>query len=150
MASLPIHWIEAHTHAHATEDEARVAKALAFACSEGKVRRESLRGHFGNPIVRLTSKVDEARAVRAAWSRWAAAGLLASLARDVEARVDDGGVLHFRLDKQESFLGSLAPAKNPDSIDLRVRLRAHPATRAEFLRVARALLGGGDPPAPDP
>ncbi len=50
MAKLPIHWIEARTYAHATEDEARVSAALAFALPEGESVREVLEGHFGNVL----------------------------------------------------------------------------------------------------
>src|SRR5256712_13373396 len=105
MVSLPIRRIEAHTYCHATEEEERVATALAFACPEGETSREPLEGHFGNPLVRLTRRVEKAAAIRTVWERWTAAGLPSRVVEDGEARLDEDGVLHFRLDKQAGDQG---------------------------------------------
>ena len=51
MARLPIHWIEARAHCHATEEEGRVLQALNTACPGESLSREVVRGHFGNPLV---------------------------------------------------------------------------------------------------
>ena len=140
MADLPIRRIEARTHCHATEEEERVATALAFAVPEGVAAREELEGHFGNPLVRLTRRVEKRPAIRAVWSSWAAAGSPSAIARDVEARIDDEGVLHFRLDKQAAFLDRLELAHDSDPIDVRLKLVAYPAKPAEARRVAHAIL----------
>jgi len=142
MAKLPIHWIEARTYRHATEEEARVEKALGFAFPAGETRREDLEGHFGNPLVRLTRRIDDAASIRAVWQGWSAAGLPASLASDVDARVDEDGVLHFRIDKQEAFQGRLALATDADMIDVRVKLVAFPAKAEIARRVAHSIVEG--------
>src|SRR6266704_3295830 len=59
MADLPIRRIEARTYCHATEVEERVAAALLFAVPEGETSREELECHFGNPLVRLTRRVEK-------------------------------------------------------------------------------------------
>ena len=143
MGKLPIHWIEARTYAHATEDEERVARALAFAFPEGPTAREALEGHFGNPLVRLTRRVEDGKHIRSVWELWAAAGLPSSLREDVDARVDEDGILHFRLDKQAAFGDSLSLAKDPDSIDVRLKLMAYPAKPEVARAVARAVLAEG-------
>jgi RNA-binding protein len=140
MAELPIRRIEARTYCHATEKEERVAAALAFAVPEGEMSREALEGHFGNPLVRLTRRVEKRPSVRAVWGHWSAAGVPAAIARDAEARVDDDGVLHFRLDKQAAFRERLALAQDADHIDVRVKLIAYPAKPAEARRVAHSIL----------
>ncbi len=142
MASLPIHWIEARTYCHATEEEDRVAHALAFACSAGEAAREVLEGHFGNPIVRLVRRVSDRRAIQEVWARWSDAGLSAAFQGDVDARVDDDGVLHFRLDKQEAYQERLVLAKYADAIDVRLKLIAYPAKPEQARRVARSILSG--------
>lgn len=142
VAALPIRWIEATAHVHATEDEARVLAALDVACPDGPLARDALEGHFGNPIVRLVRRVERGEAIRAVWERWRAVGLLDTIAPELDARVDDEGVLHFRLDKQAAFLGTLALAKDADSIDVRVRIQAYPAKPEAFRTVARSLVGG--------
>jgi RNA binding exosome subunit len=76
------------------------------------------------------------------WDRWHAAGLPEDLSKEVDARVDDDGVLHFRLDKQAAFEERWELAKDPDTIDVRVKLVAYPAKPERARRVARAILEG--------
>src|SRR5207245_8630677 len=95
MAELPIRRIEARTYCHATEEEERVAAALLFAVPEGETSQEELEGHFGNPLVRLTRRVEKRPRIRAVWGRWSAAGVLAGMARDVEGWMVVGGGLPF-------------------------------------------------------
>jgi RNA binding exosome subunit len=142
MVSLPIRRIEARTFCHATEDEARVATALAFACPGGETSRELLEGHFGNPLVRLTRRVEKAAAIRTVWERWTAARLPTWIAKDVEARVDEDGFLHFRLDKQAAYRETLEAAHGSDAIDIRVKLVAYPAKPEAIRRVAQSVLQG--------
>jgi len=140
MADIPIRRIEARTYCHATEEEEKVATALAFAVPEGVASREQLEGHFGNPLVRLTRGVEKRPAIRAVWSRWATAGVPSAIARDIEARLDEDGVLHFRFDKQAAFRERLELAVDSDPIDIRLKLIAYPAKPAEARRVAHAIL----------
>jgi len=142
MAKLPIHWIEARTYRHATEDEARVETALAFAAPGVESAREVLEGHFGNVLVRLTRHIDDGKSIREVWERWSAAGLPQALDSDVDARVDEDGVLHFRLDKQAAFQERLALAKDSDAIDVRLKMVAYPAKPEIARRVARSILEG--------
>jgi len=140
MANLPIRWIEARTYCHSTEDEAKVAQAIDFACPGGKMTRELLEGHFGNSLIRLTRRVDEAKSIRIAWERWNLAGLANAISRDVDARVDEEGVLHFRLGKQAAFQERFELAKDSDSIDVRLKLISYPAKPERARRVARSLI----------
>ncbi|MCI4371516.1 MAG: hypothetical protein L3J78_02600 [Thermoplasmata archaeon] len=142
MANLPIRWVEARTYCHSTEEEERVATALAFACPGGEVTREVLEGHFGNPLVRLTRRLENGKLIRAVWDRWSAEGLTDSIGQDVDARIDQEGILHFRLDKQEAFQERLALAKDSDIIDVRLKLIAYPAKPEEARRAARLILAG--------
>jgi RNA-binding protein len=142
MAKLPIHWIEARTYRHATEEEGRVEKALSFAFPAGESSREALEGHFGNPLIRLTRRIEDAASIRSVWDRWSTAGLPAAFRSDVDARVDEEGILHFRLDKQEAFQGRLALATTSDVIDVRVKLVAYPAKPEVARRVAHSIVEG--------
>ncbi len=143
MAKLPVHWIEARAYCHATEDEARVAQALDAACPAGESVRESLEGHYGNPLVRLTRRIEEGKAIRSVWDRWTAAGLPERIARDLESRVDDDGVLHFRIDKQAAYFEKLTLAQDTDPIDVRLKLMAFPAKPEVARQLARSVLAGG-------
>ncbi len=142
MAKLPIRWIEARTYRHATEDEGRVGRALDFAVPGEAPAREALQGHFGNELVRLTRRLEENPSIRTAWERWTAAGLLEALATEADARVDEEGILHFRLDKQAAFEERWSLATDSDTIDVRVKLVAYPAKPESARRVAKSILAG--------
>lgn len=140
MPSLPIRWILARTYCQATEDEARVDAALDAAVRGGKTSRDRRTGQFGNPVLVLSRRLDTAEDLRAAWRRWGEAGILGALVADLEARLDDEGVLHFRLDKQDAYEGRLILHRDADTIDVQVKLKAYPAKPAEIRRVARILV----------
>lgn len=140
MASLPIRWIVARAYCQTTEEEDRVARALETAAPGAEETRTRLEGQFGNVILAITRRIDRSNGILAAWSRWQEAGLVGALEGPLEGRVDDDGVLHFRVDKQAAFAGDLIPARGSDSIDIQVKLKAYPAKRDEILKVARKLL----------
>lgn len=144
MASLPIHWMVARAYCQATEEEDRVVQALETALPGALEAQEKLQGQFGNPLVAITGRIERSEAIRTVWERWCQAGLGSTLRDDLEGRVDDDGVLHFRLDKQTAFAGELIPAKGADAIDVQVKLKAYPAKREGILKVARALLAEAD------
>src|SRR2546428_3641173 len=122
MSKLRIRRIEARTYCHGTEAEEGVATALLFAVPEGETSGEPLEGHFGNSLVRLTRRVEKRPGIRAVWERWSAAGVPTAIAHDVEARMDQDGVLHFRLDKQAAYQQRLELAKDSDPIDVLLKL----------------------------
>jgi len=84
--------------------------------------------------------VEKRPGIRAVWERWYAAGVPTAIAHDVEARMDQDGVLHFRLDKQAAYQERLELAKDSDPIDVRLKLIAYPAKPAEARRVAHSIL----------
>ncbi len=142
MASLPIRWILARTYGQATEDEARVATALEAAVGGGMPSEDRLMGQFGNPMLVFSRRLERAEEVRTAWRRWTEAGIVKALAKDLDSRIDDDGVLHFRLDKQEASGGRLALHEDADTIDIQVKLKAYPAKPEEIRKVARSLVTG--------
>ncbi len=141
MASLPIRWILVRAYCQATEDETRVRAALYAVASGGAPSRDALTGQFGNPVLVLSLRLERAEDLRATWRRWAEAGILSGLAADLDARVDEDAVLHFRLDKQRASEGTIALRGDADTIDVQVKVKAYPAKRDEIRRVARALVG---------
>ena len=136
------HWLEARAFAHATEDEERVVAALRTLLPEGEVRREKLEGHFGNPLLMLAVRAERAEGIRAVWRR-----IVDALGRDailggLEERVDEDGLYHLRVDKQQASLGMIAPPSDGDVIDVRAKVAAYPKKREIALRVLREFVEG--------
>ncbi len=144
MARPPIRWILVRAFVHATEDEERVLGALDAACPGGETRREILEGQHGNPLIHLLRRTEDGKEIRAAWAIWDRDGILGSLGERLDDRIDEEGILHFRLDKQRAYLGkaSLARSVEGDTLDVQVKVEAYPARPDEIRRVARALLTG--------
>ncbi len=143
MASLPIRWIVARTYCQATEEEARVTQALEAAVRGGEMSSEVLAGQHGNPVVILERRLESSGDLRTTWDAWSLAGLVASLRGAVARRLDEDGVLHLRVDKQKAFQGTLVLAREGDTIDIQVKLKAYPANPEELRRVARGLVSEG-------
>ncbi len=140
MANLPIHWIVARAYCAATEEEDRVVRALDAVCPTGEDQRDLLEGQHGNPIVHFTRRVENSKEILRAWEVWGGSGLIEAIRPQVDARTDEEGILHFRIDKQRAFEGILALAKDEDSIDVQVKLKAYPARKEEIRKVVRILV----------
>ncbi len=140
MPSLPIRWIVARAFCQATEEPSRVAAALDAAVSGGTASEDRVTGQFGNPVLILSRRIEGAADLRATWGKWKEAGVVGAIRPDIDARVDEDGILHFRLDKQEASDGRLALLHEADAIDVQVKLKAYPANPEEIRRVALALV----------
>ncbi len=136
------HWIEFRAFCHATEEEERVATALRTVAADAELRREALEGHFGNPLVVLTARVDGASAVRAAWRRIATALGPDEVLRDLSNRIDEDLVYHLRLDKQKAYLGAIELPGSADVIAMRGKVAAFPKRREVAERVMRDSVEG--------
>jgi len=133
------HWVEARAFCHATEDEEKVVAAIRTLLPEGDVKRETLEGHFGNPLVSLVVRVDAAAAMKAFWRRLADALGKDELGRDLEARIDEDFVYHLRVDKGEAYLGRIARPAG-DVIDVRAKVAAYVKKPAVAVRVVREFV----------
>lgn len=134
------HSVELRTYCHATEDEARVEQAMRTAWPDRTPQAEALEGHHGNPLVRMTVRLEKPREIETFWRRLKAAGAIESLVETLDERVDDDAVLHFRLDKQKACGGTLELAHHDDVIAVRAKVAAHPAKRSTAVKVAREYL----------
>jgi RNA binding exosome subunit len=146
--SVPLaHNLTLRTHCHATEEEHRVAQALALLAGEATPQRASAEGHHGNPIVVLEVSLAKSKA-DAVWSRIRAApAIAAQLAAEAERRTDDACVFYARFDKQRAYQGELALTQGDDAIHLRSKLAAFPAKKEPAVALVRAfLMGTASPP----
>jgi RNA binding exosome subunit len=154
------HYLHLRAFAHQTEDPDKVKTALVRAAQAepGKleVTTSAAEGSHGNRIVILDAEQRSAPATKR---------LFEALLRDDPAgfrrmvdetprRLDEHLNFHFRLDKQEAFLGRLRLATDEDAITLRGKLRSFAPKRsgigdgpaiADLTTFLQGLLARGSP-----
>jgi hypothetical protein len=134
------HSVEFRAHCHATEEEARVDRAIRTLCPEGTIETERTEGHHGNPILLKRLRIQKDDAIAAFWRRVKDAGLLDRILEDLDARIDEDAVLRVRFDKQSAYQGSIELARTDDVIAVQAKIAAHPAKKSAAARVAREYL----------
>ncbi len=138
--------VELAVHAHATEDEERVMRALARLVPEdvlkrARVAKTVLEGHHGNPITRITIVIEGEDAEKTV-------AHIASLLDEAEKRVLDvnfesrydekSGRLFLRFSKQEAYLGRVRLMDGDDVVRVVIGFRGSPDIR-KARRIAREL-----------
>ena len=107
--------IDVQALVHATEDEEKVKTAITNLFPEEvhtvlKFKRNKVRGHFHNPIIRLEICLDEREqakhAVKSIGNRLLAEDR-SEIAETFESRINKKGRIFLRFDKQESYQGRL-------------------------------------------
>ena len=143
MASVPLHYVELRAFCYATEAEDRVSAALQrLLPAETELERAESEGHFGDPIVVLSARVERADGIRSVLE--ALSDLPGSeydqLLEQLDERVDPDCNLYVTLDKQAAYEGDV---RLGEGITLRGKVEAYPAEQARAVANARELLGEG-------
>ena len=128
------HYLHLRAFAHETEDPARVKTALRTAAQDdaAKIEETHVEGSHGNKIILLDGEVKNAPAAKRLFEallRDDAEGF-AHIARTMRERIDENLNFHFRLDKQEAYLGRLRIAQGDDAITVRGKLRSFESKRS--------------------
>jgi hypothetical protein len=129
LPQLPVAYIDIEFFAHATEDLEKVLEAVknilpADRVEEIDLKKNSLRGHHGNPIVFFETKIGGKDLVKAVIdSVFSRLSVLDKemLRREIEMHVEKGS-FYLRLDKQSAFQG-VVKLGVADPIRLRLRFR---------------------------
>ncbi len=137
---MRFHWLRMRATAHPTEDPERVAAAMAtILAHEGddgpEVDAEPITTQHGAQAHLLTVDLTRNRDIRDAARRLVPADV------DLDTRMDDEGTVYLRYGKQDAAKGTATPSAGDDTIQVRIRIQAHPVNRenaarawAEFLR----------------
>jgi len=129
LPQIPVARIDIEFFAHATEDLEKVMEAVrhilpANRMEEIDFKKNSLKGHHGNPIVFFETKIAGKELVKAViesiFSRLSVLDK-ETLRREIEMHVEKGS-LYLRLDKQAAFQG-VVKLGTADPIRLRIRFR---------------------------
>ena len=138
MAKLPIHYVDIRAFCYATEDESRVEAALrTYLPAEHPIERSEGEGHYGDRILVLSARVENADGVRHVLSTVRELPDFDAVLSELDERVDENCSFHLKLDKQAAFRGEVARG---DGITLRAKVEAYPARRETAVENAREAL----------
>jgi RNA binding exosome subunit len=125
------------TLVHATESEDKVEAALRFIVGEVDISLMRTKGHFGNVLVVMEVEISKKRQIKELLQRLFVEGIMSRLSEELEERMDEQCVLHFRLDKQRAYKEELELATNQDVIDCGIKIHAYPAKKKNAIIAAR-------------
>lgn len=131
---------------YSTEDPEKVGEAIATLFPfEFEIQVSRAKGHYGNPIMFLEVELKKKREIKEFWNHFL--NLLGDqrnvLIEFVEDLIDENGVLHIRIDKQQAYLGKCELAFGGDCIAIRVKLVAFPSKREKLIEFAKKILSEG-------
>jgi RNA binding exosome subunit len=140
MAAVPLHYVDLRAFCYATEDDRRVEAALRrFLPEEFPVERSETEGHYGDRIVVMEARVENADEVRHVLDAVGdlPAEDLRRVRKELDDRVDENTSLFLRLDKQAAFDGDVDLGQG---LTLRAKVEAYPAKKAQAVENAREAL----------
>ncbi len=141
MPQIPLHYVDLRTFCYATEDEKRVEEALRTFLPDDdepfEIDRVESEGHYGDRILVLSARVENADDVRHVLSRLADLEEFETLIDELDERVTENTELFLRLDKQAAFKDEV---RLGDGITFRAKVEAYPAKKARAVENAEEVL----------
>ena len=140
MSSIPLHYIDLRAFCYVTEDDKRVEDALRlFLPEEFELQRAESEGHYGDRILVLSARVENASGMRSVLD---ALGDLADeefsrVVDELDERVNENCAFFLTLDKQAAFNGEVDLG---DGITLRGKVEAYPAKKESAVENVEELL----------
>ncbi|MCU4924969.1 RNA-binding protein [Halobacteria archaeon AArc-dxtr1] len=138
MARIPFHYVDLRTFCYATEDDKRVEDALrTYLPEEYEIERVESEGHYGDRILVLSARLENADDVRHVLSRLADLETFDELVAELDQRVTENCEFFLRLDKQAAFGGEVHLG---EGITFRAKVEAYPAKKAAAVENATEVL----------
>ncbi len=140
MSSIPFHYIDLRAFSYVTEDEQRVEDALRqFLPEEFELDRATSEGHYGDRILILSARVENAKGIRTVLETVGdlADEEFARIEAELEERVTENCEFFLTLDKQAAYGGEIALG---DGITLRGKVEAYPAKKEHALENVEETL----------
>ncbi len=142
MPQIPLHYVDLRTFCYATEDQKRVEEALRTFLPDGddepfEIERAESEGHYGDRILVLSARVENADDMRHVLSRLADLESFDELIDELDERVTENTELFLRLDKQAAFQGDV---RLGDGITFRGKVEAYPAKKEKAVENAEEVL----------
>jgi RNA binding exosome subunit len=130
MSSIPLHYIDLRAFCYVTEDDTRVEDALrTFLPEEFEIDRVESFGHYGDRILVLSARVENASEIRTVLDTLAELPEeeFDRITDELDERVNQNTAFFLTLDKQAAFNGEVATG---DGITFRAKVEAYPAKKA--------------------
>ena len=138
MPKIPLHYVDLRAFCYVTEDEKRVERALrTLLPEEFEVERTESEGHYGDRILVLSARVENADDVRHVLSRLAGLAEFDRLIEELDDRVTENTELFLTLDKQAAFNDGVQLG---DGITFRAKVEAYPAKKEKAVENAEEVL----------
>jgi len=138
MPQIPLHYVDLRTFCYATEDDKRVEDALRrFLPEEFEVQRVESEGHYGDRILVLSARVENADDVRHVLSQLTDLEQFDQVLGELDDRVTENCELFVSLDKQAAFRGDVTLG---DGITFRAKVEAYPAKKPKAVDNAETVL----------
>ncbi len=131
---MTFHYIEVETYCHATEDPVRVKETLKnLLGDEIEIEEVNTRGHYGNTITIMRSKLSRNREIRELFERLPQE-IKKSLRDSLDMRTDDDCNLYFRINKGSAYLQEPELSDGSYVLKFRGKVEAYPAKREKALK----------------
>jgi RNA binding exosome subunit len=137
----PVAYIDVRTLAHATEDQDKVEEAVLNTLPTQQahafiLRKSSLTGHHGNPIVLLETRIKDKEVVKEALQKLASGLSIMDkelLGSEIERHLEKGN-LYIRLDKQSAYMNQIKLCK-VDPVHVKVHFKK--SDTEQVIRICR-------------
>ena len=135
------HWMRLRAFVYATEDREKVMEAISNTGISGDIGSEIAEGAYGDRIEIIEVRSARKRDVDRLFSMMKGEDI-GHILETLEERMDSEGVLHFRLDKQELYMGIASASRGGDVISVEIKVRAYPSSRERAIGIMREYLEG--------
>ncbi len=128
---------------YSTEDPEKVARAISSIVGDIELRKRTVKGHFGNPVVVITGEAGRKKAEKIF------EGILRSLGKkdrerlkeELQKRLDEENNLHLRFDKQIAYSeGVPRLTSHGDAIHIRVKLILYSKGKDELIKKMEEMI----------
>jgi RNA binding exosome subunit len=140
MLQMTFHNLNFRAFIHATEDDGKVVRAVAFASGSDDIKRTKSSGYHGNPITILQTMIKSKTGIDLFFKRLGAQNIEALLGT-LDKRIDDDCTFFLRLDKQEGLAERMVISEKDDVIALRGKIKAYPCNRETAFKAVNDYLG---------
>lgn len=100
-------------------------------------------GYHGNPIHVIEVELVKKKQIKEfieSFVRSLSEEDLDLLCSELDERMDEFGVLHIRIGKQEAYLGNVSLTRGADSIVIKMKIPSYPQSKEGSLRRAREIF----------